>query len=739
MSVLLQGLNPRQKQAVGAPSGPTLVLAGAGAGKTRVLTHRAAHLIQSQGVSATRLLVVTFTNKAAREMKLRLGALIGDAQVKRLWIGTFHAICVRFLRQEIDKLGYGKRFGIYDSNDQQRLMKQVLNHLELDLTQHKPARMLRQVSQLKNQGLLPVDYRRQDLDFHELTLARVYESYQEALAQNNALDFDDLLLQTLLLLRRHEDIRQRYQRHFQHLLVDEYQDTNGVQFELLHILAEKHRNLFVVGDVDQSIYSFRNADFQIILRFQQDYPGAAVIKLEDNYRSTDPILSAANTLIAFNRDRFDKRLVSVRGDGERLQLHTSADAYREADFVLAEILRLRKREQRGFGDFCILYRTNAQSRLFEERMVQNNVPHQVLGAFRFYERKEIKDLMAYLAVLNNPLDTLNLRRILNTPKRGVGAKTQAQLEQMAERDGLSLWDVLQTPVHMDKISKKARTALQELVRWLQELMPLQVVSARAAAPSGSIVLGELIERLYLESGYRDELAKDEERFEEREEYVRSFIQAALDFMPESQDLVLGDFLQHLALISDVDALKDGQGVVHLMTVHAAKGLEFPVVFVTGLEEGVFPHLRSVQAEDEGRDGPIEEERRLMYVAMTRAQDLLYLTHAQQRMQRGETRYQDASRFLEEIEDHLPEAVRSKSALDGELWSAETPVPVPSGGDLDDLSAGEKVHHPEFGMGTVDKVYVSGARPIAIVHFPSGFGKRILDLRSAPLERLNEGF
>lgn len=717
-------LNERQQQAVLFGPGPVLVLAGAGAGKTRVLTQRVAYLVEQQKISPSRILVVTFTNKAAKEMKARLESLIGSYQVDKLWVGTFHAICARLLRQEIDLLGgYTRRFVIYDPDDQEKLMKATLAQLDLDPSQHKPRTMLRRISALKNQGLMPADYRRRDLEFDEMTLARVYDAHQENLAKNNALDFDDLLLLTLQLLKRNPAIMQRYQHHFQYVLVDEYQDTNSVQFELVRLLAEPQNNIFVVGDVDQSIYSFRNADFQIILRFQQDYAGAAVIKLEENYRSTRPILAAANTLIDYNRDRFDKVLVSVRGEGEAIRLHSAKNEYQEADYVLSQIRRLIDAGH-DYGDICVLYRTNAQSRLFEERLVQSNIPHQILGAFRFYERKEIKDLIAYLAVLYNPLDSLALRRILNTPKRGIGAKTLQALDMAAERDGISLWDALNTPAVLAAQPKRAREPLQEFIKFFESL---QGFEGR---------LDELIDTIYVKSGYRAELGKDEESFEEREIYVQSFRQAARDFIPSTPEALLGDFLQHVALISDVDSLKDENKLVRLMTVHAAKGLEFPIVFVTGLEEGVFPHSRSMVAEDNDDDGPIEEERRLMYVAMTRAQDILYMSHAKQRTFRGEASYAQPSRFLEEIQKHLPETVSEKSLFDthSDGYWADPPAPE-EGGGLDNLSAGERVFHPDFGRGVVDKVYASGARPIAIVLFEQGYGKRILDLRSAPLERV----
>ncbi len=719
----LAELNPNQQSAVQFGQGPVLVLAGAGAGKTRVLTYRVAHLIQQEKVSPSRILVMTFTNKAAREMKDRLVHLIGGADTSRIWAGTFHSVCVRLLRQEAEAMGYTRRFVIYDTQDQEKLMREILREMELDPTQYKPRSMLRQVSGLKNQGLSPAAFRQGDLEFHEMTLSRVYERYQTQIARHNAMDFDDLLLVTLQMLQRHPHLLKRYQQHFQYVLVDEYQDTNSVQFELLRLLSAPQQNVFAVGDVDQSIYSFRHADFQIILRFQQDYQGASVIKLEHNYRSTSAILEAANTLIAHNRDRFEKILISTRGAGEKLKLHQAQNEYQEADFVLAQIRKQKSLGQFDYGDICVLYRTNAQSRLFEERLVQNNIPHQVVGAFRFYDRKEIKDLMAYLSVIYNPLDNLNFKRILNTPKRGMGAKSQLSLSHASEREGLSIWDVVQVPEVVAALPKRVRPVVSKLIDWLKQLQTF----------SGT--LAELIQDIYLQSGYQAELAKDDETFEERSHYVQQFIQAARDFVPQSTETALGDFLEHLALISDIDHLKDSGRLIRLMTVHAAKGLEFPVVFITGLEEGVFPHQRSIVAEDDGLDGPIEEERRLMYVAMTRAEERLYLSSAKCRSLHGQTHYQAMSRFLEEIEGHLPDAAIQKSVLDTEPLF-DSSVPEPDSAGLADLQKGEPVYHPEFGNGTVEKVYSSGNRPIAIVHFPQGFGKRILDLRNAPLQRLS---
>jgi DNA helicase-2/ATP-dependent DNA helicase PcrA len=721
-------LNPNQTLAVEHFQGPALVLAGAGAGKTRVLTHRIAHLIQNHGIAPSRLLVVTFTNKAAKEMRERLTNLLGEPYVRRLWVGTFHAICSRILREEIEALGgYNRRFAIYDPDDQEKLMKQTLERLDLDLKQYKPRAQLKRISELKNKGLRPADFRNQAFDFSDRTLARIYDTYQEALGLNNAVDFDDLMLLTLQLLNTQPALRERYQQHFQFILVDEYQDTNPVQFELLQVLAQKSHNLFVVGDVDQSIYSFRNADFQIILRFQEDFKNARVIKLEENYRSRRPILAAANSLINHNRERFDKILIGTRGDGPPIHYHEAASEYAEADYIVRQIQKLVLDQGHSYGDCCVLYRTNAQSRLFEERLVRLGIPHQLIGAFRFYERKEIKDLMAYLSVLHNPLNSLALRRVINTPKRGIGPKTLQTLDRAAEKDGLSLWDALQSPNILSQASPKNRATLTELMQWLGTL-------TTAEHP-----VSLLIERIYRESGYQADIRSDDERGEDREAYVESFIQAAREYESGSDTPTLDGFLEHIALVSDIDALKDEGRLVTLMTVHGAKGLEFPFVFVSGLEEGVFPHQRAINEEEEGLDGPIEEERRLMYVAMTRAQEQLFLSHARMRTTHGQSHVQYPSRFLEEIAAHLPKQKASppapKKKSYAELWDEVDPAPKTTRRSKLKLQEGDDVFHAEWGYGCVLQVTEQGSRQTAVVAFQGKIGKRILDTAVAPLEKV----
>lgn len=739
-------LNVHQREAAEHLNGPLLVLAGAGSGKTRVLTQRVGNLVQHHQVSPSRILVVTFTNKAAKEMKERLIKLIGEEQVRRLWVGTFHAICSRILRENIELLGYDRRFVIYDPDDQKKTMRGVLEKLNLDPKQYPIPKQLSMVSRIKNGGAAPADG---GFNLKANREKDIYEAYQTALKGNNALDFDDLLRLTTQLLQEQEDVLNRYQKWFQYILVDEYQDTNPVQFDMITLLAEQHQNVFVVGDVDQSIYSFRHADFRIILRFQQDYPNARTIKLEENYRSTHPIIAASNAVIAHNRERFEKTLISTQGEGEPLHYHEAYDGLAEAQQVLNQIRALRQSRQYGYGDMCVLYRTNAQSEPFERHLIKAGIPHIILGAFRFYERKEIKDMMAYLRVLFNPLDGINFQRILNTPKRGIGNKTIADLNELCQSNGLSMWEGLQHPMVMAQMGRGRKT-LTEFGEWLNQTSQL--------APSLS--LPTLIDKIYRESGYEQEIRSEEEadKAEQREENVKVFVQSAREFderrikegVPDEE--ALGAFLEHLSLISDVDSLKEEGGSVTLMTVHTAKGLEYPVVFVTGLEEGTFPHSRSI-AEMDKNPLALEEERRLMYVAMTRAKKLLYLSHARQRTNYdGSKELKQPSRFFAEIPtqylDKAPSNVikrTSSTPSSGGLMTGrefymnrfqeKPPVPAKPPGTVLKLHKGDQVKHAEWGYGRVEGISESGSKRIAIVAFTDKIGKRILDLGTAPLEKV----
>lgn len=637
-------LNPSQQQAVDHHYGPALVLAGAGAGKTSVLTQRVAQLLRQGITRPENMLVVTFTNKAAKEMKERLAKLLGWQQVKLISAGTFHSICCRILRQHIEalNLGYSKTFVIYDPKDQEKTMDLAVRSMNLDPKDYQAYQMLQMVGKFKNNGLEPESIPSGAVD--DPFQIRVYQQYQLALRQNNAMDFDDLLFLTMRLLQQNEAVRQQLQLRYQQILVDEYQDTNSVQFELIHQLGAHHRNIFVVGDVDQSIYSFRHANFKIILRFQEDYPDARIIKLEENYRSTGAILAAANDLIQHNRERFEKTLIATRGQGQPIRFHQAINEDEEAFFIVKQIQRLNEQDQVAFGDFAILYRTNAMSRIYEQKLIQNAVPYHVVGGFRFYDRREIKDLLGYLNVIHNPYDSLSLKRILNTPKRGLGDKAIETLETSAsfEGRGLTLWEAIQTErVTSQLTSSKAQDALHWLVGWLKQL--------RKDKPP----ISELLERIYNESGYRAEieLEPDSKKRQDRHENVMALIQSAIEFESDAEDKSdLSAFLEKIALYSDTDNLKAKGQAVNLMTVHAAKGLEFPVVFIPAVEEGTFPHIRSLMEADPER--AVEEERRLMYVALTRAKNRLFVTCAAQRRNKRATTNQRLSRFMVEIGHHL---------------------------------------------------------------------------------------
>jgi DNA helicase II / ATP-dependent DNA helicase PcrA len=746
-------LNPNQKRAVEHPGGPTLVLAGAGAGKTSVLTQRVARLCQS-GIAPSRILVVTFTNKAAKEMKERLTKLLGKDVVKEIWAGTFHSICGRILRIEIENLnlGYNTKFAIYDPRDQEKAMDRVIRGLNLDPKDYKPSKMLQVVGKFKNAGIHPDAVAPGDVE--DIFEIRVYRQYQQFLRKNNAMDFDDMLFLTLQLLQENAEVLERLQRRFKHILVDEYQDTNSVQFELIKRLGEHWRNVFVVGDVDQSIYSFRHANFRIILRFQQDYPDATLIKLEENYRSTGRILAAANTLINHNRERFEKTLIATRGPGEAIRFYPAQHEDDEASFIVKQIQRIQEQESLNWGDFAILYRTNSQSRLFEQKLVQARMPYHVVGGFRFYDRREIKDLLGYLAVISNPLDSLSLRRILNVPKRGLGPKALETLETFAtfEGRGLTLWQAIQEPSVTGQLGQKNQDALEELAQILHRFTqtPLPV--------------GELLERVYVESGYKADIEAetDEKQRQNRHENVQSLIQAAIDFEEKSKDPTnLQGFLDDVALFSDSDSRKEGKTIM-LMTVHSAKGLEFPVVFVPGVEESIFPHVRSIQ---EGEHA-IEEERRLMYVAMTRARNHLFLIHCAARRNKRASLSNRLSRFMVEIHEHIQipgnllvavrqheyeqriKKMNNKTFADlppvpGETRTNPTPLkrPTPmttpqqtsqpsSLRAVPTLQVGDKVRHPEWGIGEVQKVI----RTLANISF--GGQLKTINLSVAPLEKIS---
>ncbi len=634
-------LNPSQKEAVDHVTGPALVLAGAGAGKTSVLTQRVSQLLLTGAAKPEEILVVTFTNKAAREMKERLALMVGWKVVRKIWAGTFHSICCRILRKYIKalNLGYNTKFAIYTPKDQEKIMDLAIRSMNLDPKDYQARQMLSMVSKFKNTGLSPDEVPTNAVD--DPFIVRIYRNYQETLILNNALDFDDLIGLSLQLLREHEDTRNTLQQQFRQVLVDEYQDTNNVQFELIRLLGDFHRNIFVVGDVDQSIYSFRHANFRIILRFQEDYPDARLIKLEENYRSTGHILEAANDLIQANTERFEKVLRSTRGKGEPIRFHQAADEMDESTYIVNQIKRIQENNGKTFGQFAILYRTNAQSRIYEQKLIQYNIPYHVVGGYRFYDRREIKILMGYLYFLNNPQDSLSLKQIINIPKRGLGPKALETLETSAtfEGRGLTLWEALQTERVRVQVPPRAQEGVETLISFFKQMM------------GQKLPMSELVTQVFIQSGFKAEIEaeKDSKKRENRLENVESFIQAAREYEDNVEDKTdLSGFLEHIALFSDSDK-KEQNKAVNLMTVHAAKGLEFPVVFLPAMEEGVFPHVRSLM--DDNRASAIEEERRLMYVAMTRAKDQLFMTYATNRRSKRAAVHHRLSRFVYEIAHH----------------------------------------------------------------------------------------
>ncbi len=718
---ILDNLNPEQYAAVTYGDGPLLILAGAGSGKTRVLTQRIAYLISQRGVSPANILAVTFTNKAAGEMKERVERLLGYS-AERIWVSTFHSTCVRILRADGAKQGIDPNFVIYDSQDQLALVKEVLKELNINDKNFPPRSVLEAISRAKNELQTPADYGERATDFWEKTIARVYQLYQQKLGENRAVDFDDLIMQTVLLFRNNPVVLEYYQERFRYILVDEYQDTNKAQYELVNLLAAKYSNLCVVGDDNQSIYGWRGADISNILAFERDYPNAKVIKLEQNYRSTQTILSAANNLIQFNIARTKKNLWTEAGQGEPIKVYWAADERDEAKFIIDEITRLH---QAGFksADIAILYRTNAQSRPFEEAFLYGGVPYTVVGSLRFYDRKEIKDLIAYLRVIYNPADNISLKRIINVPKRGIGETTVGKLESRAAQRGTSLYQVLlDITAGSETVETRAKSKIGDFVKMIEDL--------RAQQEGESLT--NLVEELLEVSGYRAELvlSKDEQA-KGRLENINEFLSATQQYDRELPGEGVGLFLEQLALLSDIDSYEGESDLVTLMTLHSAKGLEFPVVFLAGLEEGIFPHSRSVWEMDQ-----LEEERRLCYVGITRAKERLYLTSAARRTIFGLTDNRLPSRFIEEIPAELKEEIKPKSAR-GAFAAPQTQresVSAPGVEKVlapqqkvasDQFKAGVKVSHPKFGTGTIVSVKGEGADAILVVAFPGEGVKQLL--------------
>ena len=705
----LADLNPAQQEAVLHTEGPLLVVAGAGSGKTRVLTYRVAHLISAAGAQPNEILAITFTNKAAAEMRSRVEGMLGDV-ARRIWLMTFHAACGRILRREAPRLGYKTNFTIYDQADQVRLVKACLDELERDPKRFVPRGIHNQNSSAKNQLIGPAEYRSRVQSFYDQTVADTYELYQRRMFASNAVDFDDILMLTVDVLERFPEALERWQKAFRYVLVDEYQDTNHAQYRLLQLLAGKHRNLCVVGDPDQSIYAFRGADIRNIMEFERDFPDARTIALEQNYRSTNRILRAANGVIAHNRERKEKQLFSELGEGQPVEVIEVEDEHAEARFVAARIAAL---VEEGFSndEIAVFYRTNAQSRVLEDVLVRQGVAYQVIGGPRFYERAEVKDLIAYLQVIDNPFDTVSLQRIANKPRRGLGDASLARLQTYANAQGMSLWEALEFPEEagLGTAQARATTALRTLLLSLQ---------------SGALELpvAELVERVLERSGYLEALEAERTiEAQGRMENLQELVGVALEYQATAPEPSLSNFLQEISLYADQDALRAEQSLVTLMTLHNAKGLEFRAVFMIGMEEGIFPHSRSLE------EGSLEEERRLAYVGMTRAQERLTLIHASARSLYGARSYNLPSRFLDELPDPEVERERLRPASWQNYGSRTTVAPR---SDVPDLSTGDNVRHNTFGEGVVTRIEPG----IVSVRFADG-SERQLALDYAPLERV----
>jgi DNA helicase-2/ATP-dependent DNA helicase PcrA len=706
----LADLNDAQREAVVATEGPLLVVAGAGSGKTRVLTYRVAHLVNAVGVKPNEILAITFTNKAAGEMKTRLEDLLGGA-ARAIWILTFHAACGRMLRREAPRLGYRTNFTIYDQADQIRLVKLCLEELERDPKRFVPRGIHAQISNAKNNLVWPEAYRDRVASFYDQTVADVYDLYQRRLFASNAVDFDDMLMLTVRILETFPEARERWQNAFRYVLVDEYQDTNHAQYVLLKLLSRKHMNVCAVGDPDQSIYAFRGADIRNILDFERDFPGTRTIPLEQNYRSTNSILGAGNAVIRHNRERKEKNLWSELGEGEPVRVIEVEDEHAEARFVAAEIAALVEYGWSG-DEIAVVYRTNAQSRVLEDVLVRQGVAYQVIGGPRFYERAEVKDVIAYLQVIDNPYDAVSLQRIANRPRRGVGDTTLARLATFADTHGISLWEALEQAEEAG-VAAAPRRAVESL-RTL--LLSLQAGALELEVP-------ELVERVLERTGYLESLeAERTVEAQGRIENLQELVGVAREYQETAEEPSLSSFLQEISLYSDQDAIRGEQSLVTLLTLHNAKGLEFRAVFMIGMEEGIFPHSRSI--EEQG----VEEERRLAYVGMTRAKERLVLLHAVSRSLYGLRDFKLPSRFL----DELPAEGVERERLAPATWGSRAPAVVAPREDVPALSTGDSVRHGTLGEGVVTRIEPGG---VVTVRFAGDGSERRLVLDYAPLEKI----
>lgn len=793
---ILAGLNPAQRQAVEFQGAPLLVLAGAGSGKTKVLTHRIAYMIEN-GADPGSILAVTFTNKAAKEMKSRIAALVGEDKIKQAWIGTFHSVCARILRMEIEKLKiiapdgnprtWTRNFVIFDETDTTNVVKDAIKTLELDPKVYVPKNIRYRISGAKNEGRSANQFAEGALNFREEKIAEIYAKYEELMARNNALDFDDLLLHTVKLLKDNPEVTRYYNNRFRNILVDEYQDTNHTQYDMIKYLALGHqhghcepeakqsqnynshcepeakqspnRSLTVVGDVDQSIYSWRGADFRIIIDFQKDFPGSELIKLEHNYRSTENILAVADQIIANNTERIEKNLIATKEQGDKVTVFEAQDELEEAQFVVAELQR-RIAAGARLEDFAVLYRTNVQSRVMEEALLRRNIPYQIVGGFKFYERKEIKDLVSYLKLLLNPADGQSLKRVINEPRRGIGATTVTKIEDYGNELGYSLYRTMLEIDEVDSLNDPTKKKIRDFTKLIEEL--------RLAEKSLSV--GDLIDQIAHQTGYIEMLQNSSDvESESRLENIYELIGVGTEFQINNPESDLADFLTEISLLGEQDKTKDQQNLsmVTLMTLHAAKGLEFKTVFLVGLEEGIFPHQRSLDSKDKS---DLEEERRLMYVGVTRAEEKLYITHARRRRIFGQSDYAVPSRFLDEAPRErlsgyygqassnerrnkdsgreafygdMPQEVgfQSKKVRRVESAAPNSPRHFYNEKTVDDrpkleLKEGEKAKHPKFGTGTVVGSMGSGSKTLYHIEFPAPHGKKLIDAKFAKLVKVD---
>lgn len=761
---LLEGLNPMQKEAVKKTDGPLLIMAGAGSGKTKVLTHRIAYLMAEKQVAPWNILAITFTNKAAREMKERVEKLLGPA-AEDIWISTFHSMCVRILRRDIDRIGINRNFTILDTTDQLSVIKNILKDRNIDPKKFEPRTILGTISSAKNELMNPEQYAKQPLGPYEQQVAEIYTDYQKRLKKNQALDFDDLIMTTIHLFKRVPEVLEYYQRKFQYIHVDEYQDTNRAQYTLVNLMADRLKNLCVVGDSDQSIYRWRGADIANILSFEKDYPNAEVVLLEQNYRSTKRILEAANRVIDNNIGRKKKNLWTENDEGQKI-IHYQADSEKsEAQFVVGKMRELMRQDPtRTLGDFAILYRTNAQSRVMEEMLLMSNINYTIVGGTKFYDRKEIKDILAYLRLIANPDDDISLQRIVNVPKRGIGATTVDKIANYATQHDISIYTAL-AEVDLIGVSGRATSQLKEFRSLIEGYVQMQEY----------ISVTELVEEVLEKSGYREMLKADKTiESQSRLENIDEFLSVTKNFEEKYDDKSLVAFLTDLALVADIDKLDEEdpaqqEGVI-LMTLHAAKGLEFPVVFLIGMEEGVFPHSRSLFEEAE-----MEEERRLAYVGITRAEQQLFITNAQMRTLFGRTNINPPSRFIKEIPEELLESEenkenasrptpfggrgssfgggsttsfggnsaggRARAASPASQTARRTTAPsrglTATGGENLDWMVGDKAEHKKWGVGTVVSVKGDGDSKELDIAFPSPTGIKRLLAKFAPVTKVQQ--